>query len=107
MTVRPFPVNHLRRRPTLPQNLVIGAGGTDLAVLDGDGFDERRHTISGDLGVMQDDVGRHEGLLSMLNVLSQRHDRAIPAPSCYLCAGAGSGTMYSGNFVAGAPCTMV
>ena len=66
MTVRPFRVNHFGRRPTLPQNLVIGAGGADLAVLDGDGFDERRHTIRGDLGVMQDDVGRHAGLLSRL-----------------------------------------
>ena len=56
-------VNHHRRRPALPQNLVIGTGGIDLAVLDGDGFHKRRDTIRGNLGVMQDDLGRHGGLL--------------------------------------------
>ncbi len=56
-------VKHLRRRPTLPQNRLIGAGGANLAVLDGDGFDERRHTIRGNPGVMQDEVGRHTSLL--------------------------------------------
>ena len=56
-------VNHCRRRPALPQNLVIGTGGIDLAVLDGDGFHKRGDTIGGNLGVMQDDLGRHGGLL--------------------------------------------
>src|SRR5205823_273699 len=32
---------------------------------------------------------------------------AIPAPMHYLCAAEAAGTTYSGNFVAGAPCTIV
>jgi hypothetical protein len=43
-------VDHIRRRSTLPQNLVTATDRTDFAIFDSECFDERRDAIRCDLG---------------------------------------------------------
>src|SRR5207302_5587503 len=69
-------VDHQRRRPTLAENLIAGAGGKDLAALDRDGLDERRDPVGGDLRVVQNDVGSHGNLLCDAKVATY----AVPQP---------------------------
>src|SRR5437870_5336870 len=59
-------IDHRGPRSTLPQNLVIGPGGADLAARHGDGFDKTGNSVRCDLGVVKDAVGRHARLLDAL-----------------------------------------
>src|SRR5438045_861966 len=92
----PLGVNHFRGRPTLAQNLVIGSGGANLPVSDGDCFDKRRNIIGGDLGVMNYALSRHKSSFTVDWCWSSTD--AMPAPNHYLCVAAAAGTTYSGNF---------
>jgi hypothetical protein len=56
-------VDHIRRRPTFPQNLVTATDRTDLSVFDSNRFDERRGAVRCDLGIMDNAVWLHAVLL--------------------------------------------
>jgi len=53
---------------------------TELAVLDGDGFDKRRNTVGGDLGVMENALNRHACPLCIGSEAKGR-DASLPYPS--------------------------
>ena len=89
---------------TLPQDLVIGTSGDDLAILDGKRLDKCWNTVGGDLRIVDDAIGRHEGL--PFHTTRGPHPCGPRVSDRYLCFAA-PGMKYSGNVVAAAPCTIV
>src|SRR5215472_73325 len=85
------PVNNARLWASEAQDLIILACSRDFSCGYGDRFDKRGRPVRGDVRVMQVDCEAEE----------------TPPSGFYLSAATAMGTTYSGNFVAGAPCTMV